>query len=179
VKPFVAKRSVPDAVSHMAAAAGGAIVSAVLRVPTDTVRHRVQVFLHPSTFAAVPQLFCAKGMRGFYAGFWPTLMRDVPEIAIQFAAYECLRGALQKRTRSKLATWQHLVLGGLSGALGASMTMPVDVLKTQMQCGGARGAGSRGIVGSLKGLMADKGPSTLFTGMVRAPSVLSLPRPKR
>ena len=28
------------------------------------------------------------GVRGLYRGFWPTLLRDVPEIAIQFTLYE-------------------------------------------------------------------------------------------
>ena len=27
-------------------------------------------------------------MLGLYRGFWPTLLRDVPEIAIQFTLYE-------------------------------------------------------------------------------------------
>lgn len=157
--------SMPPAIAHMTAAASGAIASAFLRVPTDTVRHRVQAFLHPSTFAAVPQLFRAQGVRGFYAGFRPTLMRDVPEIMIQFAAYECLRSALTRRTKAKLATWQHLILGGASGALAASMTMPLDVLKTQMQCGAAHGVG---VIGSLRHIVAGNGPSALFTGMVRS-----------
>ncbi len=28
------------------------------------------------------------GVLGLYRGFWPTLLRDVPEIAIQFTLYE-------------------------------------------------------------------------------------------
>lgn len=165
VKPMMAQQPVPDAVAHIASAAAGAVASAVVRVPTDTIRHRTQAFLHPNTFAAVPQLMKAKGLGGFYAGFRPTLMRDVPEIAIQFATYECLRAILQRRAGNKLATWQHLILGGASGAVAASITMPVDVLKTQLQCGGKEAART-GILRTVQQIVADKGAGGLFAGMV-------------
>ena len=168
IKPWVAKRSGPDWISHMAAAAGSAVVSALPRVPGDTIRHRVQAYLHPNSFRAVPQLLKAKGLPGFYSGFRPTLMRDVPEIAIQFAAYECLRSAVQGRNQGKkLATWQHLLLGGLSGALAACTTMPIDVLKTQMQCSSGAQAGSLRIAcKAMQHTLAEKGPTALFTGLV-------------
>lgn len=161
----MAQQPVPDAVAHIVSAAAGAVASACVRVPTDTVRHRTQAFLHPNAFAAVPQLLKAKGPSGFYAGFKPTLMRDVPEIALQFASYEFLRSILQRRSGEKLATWQHLLLGGLSGALAACATMPLDVLKTQMQCGG-KDAARGGVVKALQTTLADKGARGLFAGMV-------------
>ena len=59
----------------------------------------------------------AEGVRGLYHGLLPTLLRDVPEIAIQFTLYERLRKAVQRRRAvDKLRTWEHLILGGLSGA---------------------------------------------------------------
>ena len=33
-------------------------------------------------------IVASEGMRGLYQGLVPTLLRDVPEIAIQFALYE-------------------------------------------------------------------------------------------
>jgi solute carrier family 25 S-adenosylmethionine transporter 26 len=152
----------------MSAAAGGAVTSTFVRVPTDTLRHRVQAYLHPNVVRAIPELMQRKGLGGFYAGFHPTLARDVPEIAIQFAVYECLRTLVQRDvsgSAKKLATWQHLVLGGISGALAACTTMPIDVLKTQMQCGGPE-AVRLGFVGTLKEIVSAKGPSGLIAGMV-------------
>ena len=34
---------------------------------------------------------CAQGLRGLYAGFLTTLVRDVPESCISFGLYQCLR----------------------------------------------------------------------------------------
>ncbi len=36
-----------QAVTHLASASAGAIVSAFIRVPTDTLKHRVQAYLLP------------------------------------------------------------------------------------------------------------------------------------
>ena len=34
------------------------------------------------------RIITSEGVRGLYQGLLPTLLRDVPEIAIQFALYE-------------------------------------------------------------------------------------------
>lgn len=61
-----------------------------------------------------------------------TSMRD----GAQFMMYEQLRRRVQAKTgKEKLPTWQHLVLGGASGATAALATMPLDFAKTVLQCG--------------------------------------------
>lgn len=100
----------------------------MVRVPTDTIRHRVQAYLHPNWAAAIPQLLKAKGVRGFYAGFAPTVARDVPELVLQFAIYEGLRRVVRRfNGGAKLDTGCHLLLGGTSGAVSAVFSTPIDV----------------------------------------------------
>ena len=48
----------------------------------------MQAYLHHNVFEAARNIWCSAGVRGLYRGFWPTLARDVPEIAIQFTLYE-------------------------------------------------------------------------------------------
>lgn len=74
--------------THLTSASAGAIVSSLVRVPTDTIRHRVQAYLHNNIFEAAVYIVKHEGVRGLYAGLGPTIARDVPEIAIQFALYE-------------------------------------------------------------------------------------------
>eukprot|EP00899_Mesostigma_viride_P027454 jgi/Mesvir1/7894/Mv11826-RA.1 len=69
--------------SHLVSAASGAFTSAFIRVPVDTCKHRVQAYLHSNVFVAGRTIMANNGLRGVYAGFAATLMRDVPEIAIQ------------------------------------------------------------------------------------------------
>lgn len=49
---------------------------------------QVQAYLHLNVFEAAHTICRTSGVLGLYRGFWPTLARDVPEIAIQFTLYE-------------------------------------------------------------------------------------------
>lgn len=69
-------------------ASAGAITSSLVRVPTDTIRHRVQAYLHTNVFEAGMCVVKREGLKGLYSGLGATIARDVPEIAIQFALYE-------------------------------------------------------------------------------------------
>ena len=66
-----------------------------------------------------------------------------------------------KRADKKLHTWEHLILGGFSGAVAAIATMPLDVVKTTMQCGTQK----RSVQASLMWIYQDKGVKGLFAGM--------------
>ena len=74
--------------THVISASCGAITSCVVRVPTDTIRHRVQAYMHPNVFESASAIVRKQGIRGLYAGFGATVLRDVPEIALQFSLYE-------------------------------------------------------------------------------------------
>lgn len=41
-------------------------------------------------------ILATEGVRGFYHGLLPTLLRDVPELTLQFSMYESLRHAMQE-----------------------------------------------------------------------------------
>lgn len=74
--------------AHFISASCGAVTSCIVRVPTDTIRHRVQAYMHPNVFSSASAIVKQQGIRGLYSGFLPTLLRDVPEIAVQFSLYE-------------------------------------------------------------------------------------------
>lgn len=107
----------------------------------------------------------------FYAGFGATLLRDVPEMVIQFSVYEQLSKALdqwqagQEQHRGSSGggrgrgSTQHMVLGGAAGAVAALLTTPLDVIKTQMQCEGAKS-----VPQALSQVLACRGAGGLFAG---------------
>ena len=43
-------RKAPSAVTHLASASAGAVMSAFIRVPTDTIKHRVQAYMETNVF---------------------------------------------------------------------------------------------------------------------------------
>lgn len=160
---------------HLVSAAAGAVASSVVRVPGDTCRHQTQAYMHRNFFAAAGTIVSRSGLRGLYLGYLPTLLRDVPELAVQFTVYEALRRAAQRRHAGseaafaeaqargkahKLATWEHLVLGGAAGAAAATVTMPLDFIKTRQQCGATGGAAAL-----VRGVLATEGVGGLFAGL--------------
>jgi solute carrier family 25 S-adenosylmethionine transporter 26 len=155
------KRGHDNAMTHVVSASAGAVISAFVRVPTDTLKHRVQAYMHSNIFEAGRHILAKEGIAGLYHGLLPTLLRDVPEIAIQFALYERLRQSMESHRRvPKLQTWEHLVLGGFSGACAATATMPLDNVKTIIQC-----SRSQPIAQVLQQTMQDQGVSGLFAGL--------------
>jgi len=70
-----------------------------------------------------------------------------------------------RRGEDRLRTWQHLVLGGLSGGVAASVTMPLDYVKTATQCGSPMGVREL-----LEMTLKEKGPRGFFRGWVSATS---------
>lgn len=151
----------PPGLVHVASATVGTVAASVVRVPADTLKHRVQAYLHRDVFEAFKVVVQTEGFRGLYRGFWPTLMRDVPEICIQFAVYENLRAFVkEKRKVEKLTTPEHLLLGAVAGAAAATCTMPLDLVKTRQQCGV-----SESIHKIVQSVMAESGPSGLLAGL--------------
>ena len=64
-------------------------------------------------------------------GFVPTLLEDVPDMAVKFAVYESLRSLHQRVFHGRSATiLEDLVIGGTAGAAAAAATTPLDVVKT-------------------------------------------------
>lgn len=56
------------------------------------------------------------------------MIRDVPELVLQFTIYEGLRRVVQRfNGEKKLDTGFHLLLGGTAGALSAVFSTPLDV----------------------------------------------------
>lgn len=52
-------RKAPSAVTHLASASAGAVMSAFIRVPTDTIKHRVQAYMETNVFLV--RVLCSHG----------------------------------------------------------------------------------------------------------------------
>ena len=97
---------------------------------------------------------------GLFTGFLPTLLEDVPDMAVKFAAYETMRMTHSSVTNGRQpSTLEDLVMGGAAGAAAAAATTPLDVVKTRMMCL----ASSRPtLIGAAKGVLAEGGGFQAF-----------------
>lgn len=97
-------------------------------------------------------------------GFLPTVLEDVPDMAVKFAVYEMMRGVHSRLNDGRPANVvEDLIMGGVAGAAAAAATTPLDVLKTVMMCS----ASSRPtIVTAAAGIMREgKGLAPFFRGV--------------
>ena len=125
-------------VSTIAFLAGGigAFGSSIVKVPAAVCIRSVQANIYPNVIVAARQITSAAGPRGLFTGYLPTLLEDVPDMAVKFAAYETMRTMHRRLTGRKqedAAAAADISIGLIAGALAAGATTPLDVVKTRMQ----------------------------------------------
>jgi solute carrier family 25 S-adenosylmethionine transporter 26 len=93
--------------------------------------------VYKNPLVAARAIVAKAGARGLFTGLVPTVLEDIPDMAVKFAAYESLRGAHETLLGRRASTSEELLMGGGSGALAAAATTPFDVVKTRMMCNAA------------------------------------------
>lgn len=152
-------------VGAVAFAAGGlaAFGSAYVKVPLAVTIRSVQAGVYPNAVAACRDIVGKAGVRGLFTGLVPTVLEDIPDMAVKFATYEMLRSAHANVTRNRVpSVTEDLVMGGASGALAAAATTPFDVVKTRMMCDAVN---RPGVFSSARLVHQTGGPSAFFRGV--------------
>ncbi len=167
------KTTLNDGSMAFVAGAAAALGSSVVKVPLAVCIRSVQAGLYPNVFSAAKSIVKAAGVRGLFTGFVPTILEDVPDMAVKFAVYESLRkmhGRLNNDRPASVA--EDLAMGGFAGAAAAAATTPLDVIKTVMMCTASSRptffSAARAIVGEGKGVSAffrGIGPRSISNGL--------------
>jgi solute carrier family 25 (mitochondrial citrate transporter), member 1 len=76
-----------------------------------------------------------EGFGALYRGIALTAVRQGSNQAVNFTAYQAFkRWAHEYQPQyTELPSWQHLLLGGVSGAMGPMSNAPIDTIKTRIQ----------------------------------------------
>ena len=140
----------------VAALLGNALSSLVL-VPKDVLKSRMQAGATGGVAAVASAALRTGGVRGLYAGYLPTLLRNAPSNIISFTSYEALKALAQRQLASRdrraasanaapapLPAPLTACAGALAGGLAAVATHPLDLVKTRLQ---TQGVGGRPPVG--------------------------------
>lgn len=99
-----------------------------------------------------------------------TVLREIPSIAGQFAAYEYLKQLFLKRSRSDRLTMAEVsITGGLAGVLCWLVSYPQDIIKTKLQVDYSYKESSRirdgGFSNCAKTIYNTEGMSGFFRGL--------------
>ncbi|OQS00471.1 Mitochondrial Carrier (MC) Family [Achlya hypogyna] len=93
-----------DFAGKMVCGGGAGMIATLLTYPNDTVRRRMQMQgiggnprLYKHTVDCYIKLAKAEGIKSYYRGLTPTLVRAMPNMGIQFACYDIFRSWLPKQ----------------------------------------------------------------------------------
>lgn len=170
--------------------ASGDIVASVVYVPCEVMKQRMQVQGSKKTWYAATRQHTAtskalktptyqyysglfnvgisilksEGLQGLYAGYFSTLVRDVPFAGFQIVFYESLKEAMEYGSTAHRCNFlEELVMGGVAGGLSAYITTPMDVMKTRLQVQGTT-VRYKGWMDALRTIWKEEGISGFLRG---------------
>ncbi|CAO3668929.1 unnamed protein product [Umbelopsis vinacea] len=133
---------------------GAGITEAVMVVtPMDVIKIRLQAQRHSmadpmdipkyrNAGHAAYTIVKEEGVIALYKGVSLTALRQATNQAVNFTAYQEMKKYAQKMQKlDELPSYQHLVLGGVSGAMGPISNAPIDTIKTRVQKSNEPGSG--------------------------------------
>lgn len=120
---------------HMASASAAEVVACLVRVPTENLKQKMQAGQYNTAKETFKGIISKGGFRGFYAGYWTTVLRDVPFSFIQFPIWEKAKAFVADSQGSACQPWQGALCGSFSGSIAAFLTTPLDVVKTRLMLG--------------------------------------------
>ncbi len=92
----------PTVLVQLTAGALSGLLAQTITYPGDTVRRRMQnngaggaARVYRNSWHCAREIATKEGARGFFKGAWTNTVRAVPGAAVQFAAYEAFKTALE------------------------------------------------------------------------------------
>lgn len=102
-------------------------------VPKELITQRMQAGAKGRSWDVLLRILEKDGFLGLYAGYSATLLRNLPAGVLSYSSFEYLKaGVLEKTNQSHLDPIQSVCCGALAGAISASLTTPLDVIKTRL-----------------------------------------------
>ncbi|CAL1362978.1 unnamed protein product [Linum trigynum] len=147
------------------AGAMGNIVSSAIMVPKELITQRMQAGAKGRSWEVLVRILEKDGVLGLYAGYSATLLRNLPAGVLSYSSFEYLKAAvLSKAKKAQLQPIESVVCGALAGAISASLTTPLDVVKTRLMTQVGREA-MGGVGDTVKQILMEEGWVGFSRGM--------------
>lgn len=173
-KSFLSKLdNYPAVLIPPTAGAMGNVVSSAIMVPKELITQRMQAGAKGRSWQVLVKILQNDGVMGLYAGYSATLLRNLPAGVLSYSSFEYLKAlVLSKTEKNHLEPVQSVLCGALAGAISASLTTPLDVVKTRLMTQGHVEAVSKvatvmygGVPATVRQILAEEGWVGLTRGM--------------
>ncbi|KAI8870251.1 mitochondrial carrier [Ramicandelaber brevisporus] len=184
-----------NATTHLAAGAVSGFVSCIALQPFDLIKTRMQqpnyaaqpnsvatngLISRSTLIATTRNVVATDGVLGLWRGTWPTIIRNVPGMAMYFGTLNQVRTAItafeqqlgrhdalpQNGQKPQLSNTANLVSGATSRAAVGFIMMPITTLKVRFESSYYSKAYSAGIWSATRQLVSKEGVRGLFAGAV-------------
>ena len=160
----------------IAAAIAGAL-DITIKCPFERLKTKLQCggnagAVQPSALTLLLETFRDSGIRGLWAGFGPTLARDLPYLVLKWLVYAQMQALLELvMGGAALTTTRNLLAGATAGAVAATAVTPADVIKTRLQA--VRSEKTTSPMRVAREAVAEGGLGALFSGI--GPRLMRIP----
>lgn len=134
-------RYIPDNLIDFFNASCSRVITTLCVNPITVVKTRFEVVgnnQYTSIPHAVMTIFQKDGLRGFYKGILPTLMRDVPYSGLQYSSYRFLMESWSKYVSKERSPYESPLIvssfGAASAIFAVMLTYPFDNMRVRFQC---------------------------------------------
>ena len=165
------------ALNHMGAACLGEVGACIVRVPTETIKQKLQAGQYPTMTAAIRDTVQKEGLfYGMYKGYPITVCREIPFALIQFPLWESLKKRFAYDAQGNKDNMTASLCGSVSGAFAAAVTTPLDVAKTRIMLGKDKNgvAYESKVVSTVLRIAKDEGAGALFSGVVPRVKIIGI-----
>ncbi len=115
---------------YMISAGCGECVAVLIRTPFELIKQNLQVGNFATNKEAIKFIYSSEGCRGFYRGYFITVLREIPFAFIQFPLYEYLKNKI--KSKKEITQIHYNICGAITGGVAAFITTPIDVIKTKI-----------------------------------------------
>ncbi|KAK1383856.1 protein MITOFERRINLIKE 1, chloroplastic [Heracleum sosnowskyi] len=164
-KSILSKLEYPTVLIPPTAGAFGNIISSAIMVPKELITQRMQTGAKGGSLQVLMRIVEKDGVLGLYAGYSATLLRNLPAGVLSYSSFEYLKAAVLSSTKQKdMNPFQSVICGALAGAIAATLTTPLDVVKTRLMTQ-VRTDAAAGVSATLKQIMMEEGWVGFTQGM--------------
>ena len=144
-------------------------ITSVTLSPLSVIKVRMeapQANAYKNVYDAMVHIYTEEGVRGYYRGLGPALLRDLPFSAMAFSLYNQFKrflGGVFGETN-----YISIISGGLAGFTATMLTQPFDIIKTRNQfshIAGNQGHNYRNTAHAIKTIYRQEGLAGFTTGL--------------